>query len=798
MVSLPPAGVEHGKSPAVQRLFDSEFYLSRNRDVQQAGIDPLDHYLDHGWREGRNPSASFSTNGYLGVYPELRAAGICPLLHAAALSVKGISDEAAAFFDRGFYLQRHPELDVPGVDPLQHYLNAGWKLGYDPGPGFSTEHYLAQVPELAGGDRSPLEHWAEEGRLRHVSVSAESPALAARRLRHGFWNDQLRALLGGAGLDLGPVGQRPEAATADLIIGMFSASHYRRRHPAGADEGDLAALTRYLIHDLPRGEAPGPLFDAGHYLSELAARGMPPPAGAPFSDWLTRGYAAGISPHPAFVADEYRKLNPDVPEDDVLDHWIGHGLSENRQFMANVHIARRPDSRVGNGRSLTRIFAEDVAGRAGAELAGMRAFRNGPLEDMVAAARAIEPAVGAVPDRIASYVAPWHDDAFFIYRACLDRIGPASFTDLVMMPFCKMGGADFVAGTLARALSARGGRVLVLRTEQPDWERPDWFPADAVSADLSDLLKPLQPALRAQILYTIIHRLDVQRLFNVNSRAAYEMLTRHGARLSPFTALYVYYFCADRTPAGLEVGYAIDHFATLQNHLDAALIDNADFARVLVERHMLPPQMAARVVPIYSPAMDQPCASPVVEAQIESRAGRGRPRFIWAGRLDRQKRFDLVQQVARAMPDCDFLCWGKAVLDAPPTLDALPANLQLMGTYGSMRELPLADSDGWLYTSGWDGLPTILIEIAAAGVPVVASAVGGVPELIDEGTGWPVPGDAEADAYVAALRDMLARPEECRRRATALYRRAQERHSLARYRASLDAILEQETARCST
>lgn len=38
-------------------LFDSDFYLSQNPDVAAAGTDPLLHFLEYGWKEGRRPSA---------------------------------------------------------------------------------------------------------------------------------------------------------------------------------------------------------------------------------------------------------------------------------------------------------------------------------------------------------------------------------------------------------------------------------------------------------------------------------------------------------------------------------------------------------------------------------------------------------------------------------------------------------------------------------------------------------------------------------------------------------------------
>src|ERR1044071_5907065 len=62
-------------------LFDRAYYLLHNPDVQQAGIDPLTHFLDQGWQEGRNPSAVFDTNFYLTTYPDVRQARTNPLVH---------------------------------------------------------------------------------------------------------------------------------------------------------------------------------------------------------------------------------------------------------------------------------------------------------------------------------------------------------------------------------------------------------------------------------------------------------------------------------------------------------------------------------------------------------------------------------------------------------------------------------------------------------------------------------------------------------------------------------------------
>jgi glycosyltransferase involved in cell wall biosynthesis len=62
-------------------LFDKQFYLDNNPDVRAAGIDPLMHFMKHGWKEGRNPSPNFDTSYYLSRNEDVRQAGINPLIH---------------------------------------------------------------------------------------------------------------------------------------------------------------------------------------------------------------------------------------------------------------------------------------------------------------------------------------------------------------------------------------------------------------------------------------------------------------------------------------------------------------------------------------------------------------------------------------------------------------------------------------------------------------------------------------------------------------------------------------------
>jgi glycosyltransferase involved in cell wall biosynthesis len=79
--------------------------------------------------------------------------------------------------------------------------------------------------------------------------------------------------------------------------------------------------------------------------------------------------------------------------------------------------------------------------------------------------------------------------------------------------------------------------------------------------------------------------------------------------------------------------------------------------------------------------------------------------------------------------------------------------------------MPLLDAtDVLLHPTLVDAFPTALLEAMAAGVPIVASAVGGIPEIVEDGlTGVLVPAPPDAEHVAAALAPLLEDAAERRR-----------------------------------
>ncbi len=62
-------------------LFDPTWYLAQNADVAAARLDPVQHYLDNGSTEGRDPNPFFSTSFYCENNADVAASGMNPFLH---------------------------------------------------------------------------------------------------------------------------------------------------------------------------------------------------------------------------------------------------------------------------------------------------------------------------------------------------------------------------------------------------------------------------------------------------------------------------------------------------------------------------------------------------------------------------------------------------------------------------------------------------------------------------------------------------------------------------------------------
>ncbi len=160
-------GWKEGRNP--DPYFNTTYYLNQNPDVAATGIDPLIHYEEYGWKEGRDPSIDFSTSKYLQANPDVVAADVDPLYHflqygapegrMAFMAQPNAVGPQNPLVDNSYYFSQYADVAAAGVDPFAHYDGSGWHEGRNPDALFNTSYYLAQNPDVKAAGVDPLIHY---------------------------------------------------------------------------------------------------------------------------------------------------------------------------------------------------------------------------------------------------------------------------------------------------------------------------------------------------------------------------------------------------------------------------------------------------------------------------------------------------------------------------------------------------------------------------------------------------------------------------------------------------------------
>lgn len=310
---------------------------------------------------------------------------------------------------------------------------------------------------------------------------------------------------------------------------------------------------------------------------------------------------------------------------------------------------------------------------------------------------------------------------------------------LQLIPSLQVGGAERVVALLVEELQALGHEpsVVALGSPSGSWIEEDLrsrgvepvFLGKAAGLDLRvvpRLAKALR-SLRPDVVHTHLHVLKyllpaqsawrcpvVHTLHNLADREA----TKADQRLQQvaFRAHVEPVAIGDAVAASARVLYGVDVAAVIPNGI----------------------------------AIDGLRTDAGARAELREELGLGSDAvvFVVVGRLNPQKNHAGLLEALTRCPEGHLLVVGegelRAELEARVEALGLSSRVQFLGVRGDVPRL-YAASDLLVLSSHYEGNPLVVMEAMAAGLPVVATAVGCVPELVGPATGrLVVAGDPEA------------------------------------------------------
>ncbi len=374
-------------------------------------------------------------------------------------------------------------------------------------------------------------------------------------------------------------------------------------------------------------------------------------------------------------------------------------------------------------------------------------------------------------------ITPAHWEVGLGYKRIVDATAHDSYDYLIFAPWVAKGGADKFVISYANQIQAAAPkkRVLVVATLPVESVWKDKLTCDFLP--LGELTKTVHPDLQMRILEQFVENSGAQYLHVINSALAYDFIATHPAYIrNSGKHVIATSFSQSTDDTGRIFGYSHTHVPEIYELCDFVTSDNQTVLDVWHQEY----GFAIDKTLLHRPLVELP------EHVLPTRQETDSLRVLWAARLAPEKMPALVAEIGRLVKDDAITIDMYGSIDEgfdTSFLRNLPSNVQYKGTYDGPASLPMDQYDAFLYTSLFDGIPNVLAEVGGAGLPIIASRAGGIPEIIsDEFTGLLINKTQDPVAYAKALQLVRASPELRRKLAHNMREQLERQYSEEAYR----------------
>lgn len=334
---------------------------------------------------------------------------------------------------------------------------------------------------------------------------------------------------------------------------------------------------------------------------------------------------------------------------------------------------------------------------------------------------------------------------------------------LIMVPWLRKGGADLEVLNYVRAVRELHpqAKITVLATTDIDSPWQKFLPKDVRFVKLDQRIYTVSEPQQTLVLGNVLLQLAPKKIHVINSPIGYRVLHEHAQALSSVSKLFLLIFCLDHTEEGRKVHYVLDYLEDSIDYITKVFADNKKVVQSLVGTYAYPKDKFS--------VHYQPFPGKINPKKLKRKAPKkftkkSPLKILWAGRLDRQKRPDILVKISkeatRLKLPVEFHVYGSANLNGNKYRRAISkpdTGIIYHGPFDQgLETLPLADYHAYLMTSEWEGMPNVMLEATAGGLPIIAPAVGGVGEFINSKTGFLIKNYDDVTEYIEALKKMTS------------------------------------------
>lgn len=342
---------------------------------------------------------------------------------------------------------------------------------------------------------------------------------------------------------------------------------------------------------------------------------------------------------------------------------------------------------------------------------------------------------------------------------------PALPNYVFIVPWVVSGGADKVLINYLKAFKELHPKwkVAVITTLPSKNQWAKYLPDNAYLIDFGNATTKLPNPQDQEMLFSrLIAQLKCKKLHIINSEYGYRWVMAHQDLIKNNYTLNISLFCHDIIPGTDGEGifdYANPYLLEIFPVVNHIFTDN----KVVIDRATkLNGFNPSKFTVEYQP-VDLPITPPISN---KPKSPDGKYHILWASRIATQKNPELLKSIANKLPPSKYQIdvYGRLDNNYHANFFSNTPTIAYHGAYNGIKSLDLSKYSCFLYTSIIDGLPNILLEISALGLPIIASDAGGVKEFIkNEKTGLLIKDSNNPEAYVKAIISAVKDPKTLER-----------------------------------